>query len=192
MRRVQVIAALLAGTLAAALAPAAAGAASLVPQENSAVSQYTEGFPTGGGEKGSSSSGDSHVTPGQAIGADNAKKLDQRGAEGRAAAEVAAATSPLATSAGSSGGGDQRGVGKSRGGQHGNGGNGATRGGDGQKSAAEPSSAGAGSGAVGTLAEAATGTDSRELGVILPLFLLAALIWGAAYAVRSRERSAAQ
>jgi hypothetical protein len=74
--------ALLAALALAALAifPAGATAASLVPPGNSAANQYTETFPTTGGN--AEAKGKGRVTAGDVLGAGNATKLDSQGQHG--------------------------------------------------------------------------------------------------------------
>src|SRR5215213_1661199 len=85
---------LLAACVALLALPAAASAEYLIPDGNSAVNQYTEGIPTGGGEKSAKGAGEKEVKPAQTIGAKNTKKLEEKGQEGRELAEVAAETAP--------------------------------------------------------------------------------------------------
>ena len=105
----------IATVLAALPLPASALAEYLVPEGNSAVTQYTEGFPTGGGEKKAGGSDGKKATPAQTIGAKNAKKLEDHSPEGAEVAEVAAETAPEAVvpSESSSNSGGQEGNGKS-------------------------------------------------------------------------------
>lgn len=190
MRRAQLIAALTATALAAVLSPAGAAAANLVPQENSAVSQYTESFPTGGGDKGSSTPGENGSTPARTIGAKNAKKLDEHGAEGRAAAEVAAVTAPPTPTSTGNSSSSSSGRAGSKGGKAGAKRGGGERQGGASRGGGAPAEPGQGASAVGSLVGAATGAEDGNLGLLLPLLLLATLVWGVAYAVRHRKRSA--
>src|SRR5262245_20501085 len=65
-----------------------------VPPENSAVNQYTEAFPTAGGDREAHGQRGKNLSPGKVIGAANAKKLNEQGAAGRATAKLAADTAP--------------------------------------------------------------------------------------------------
>jgi hypothetical protein len=198
----------LAIALLAALAllavPAAAMAEYLVPEGNSAVTQYTEGFPTGGGEK--KTEGSKHVTPNKAIGASNVKKLKQQGADGAAVAEVAAETAPVdvPATAPTSGGGEgqaQQGEGKDHGkAQHAQGGQkdekpqqqNDSRQGDESAAAVPPAQGGdgpSGSSGAGEVLGAATGASSGSIGLLLPLAIAAAVVWGLIFLWRRRQPS---
>jgi hypothetical protein len=63
---------------------------------NSATDQYTETYPTTGG--GTPTGGVRGQTPKKALGSPDAERLEALGADGRAAAELAAATTPAAGS----------------------------------------------------------------------------------------------
>ena len=182
-------------TLALLALPNLAAAEYLVPEGNSAVTQYTEGFPTGGGEK--KAEGSKHVTPGKAIGAGNAKKLQQDGPEGAAVAEVAAETAPPAAPAPESTPADEsHGDGKqtksakqTQGGQNGKQ-QGSKQGGE--EAAAAPASGGAGpsgSSGAGAVLGAATGASSGSVGLLLPLAILATVAWGLIFFWRRDRRS---
>ncbi len=83
----------LAVALLLALPAGSALAVAVVPPGNSAVNQYTE---TLSGPEGNlpSSEVKQGASPSKALGASNAKRLEARGPEGRAAAQLAADTSP--------------------------------------------------------------------------------------------------
>jgi hypothetical protein len=118
--------------LLAAAAPSAA-AQHTVPPGHSGASQYTETLPTAGGEtptssvhsgtavggpsdsgggaggngSGGASEATPEITPTQALGSHNARRLEKLGPEGKAAAQLAAsAGAPAAHSAADRGGGD--------------------------------------------------------------------------------------
>lgn len=75
--------------------PANAAAESVVPPENSAATQYTEAIPTGGGQKDAGNSGNGKKrSPSSVLGSKKAKKLEAQGAQGHAAAQIAAETAP--------------------------------------------------------------------------------------------------
>ena len=123
---IRVLLAVIAMPLLVAAAPSAA-AQHAVPPGHSGASQYTETLPTAGGDTptssvhagaavggpgdgGNSSGGatetEAGVTPTQALGAQNAKRLEKLGPEGKAAARLAAsAGAPAAHSAASHAGG---------------------------------------------------------------------------------------
>ena len=157
------------GALTALALPAAAAAAELIPPGNSAANQYTEAYPTGGGPK--TTRGET-PTPEEALGERNAGRLEAQGPSGGEAAAVAAATSPggsipagRGSDAGSPGGADAR-----RGGL-----------------AEDPE----GSSGLGQVVEEATGTSSGELGLWLPLIIVAVIAWSIGYLLRQRQRPTA-
>lgn len=86
--------------LAAALvsaSPALGEEGELLPPGNSAANQYTEAFPTARGGR-DPEQGEGKPRQGsslKALGTRNVRKLEAEGPEGRAAAEVAAATAPV-------------------------------------------------------------------------------------------------
>lgn len=189
--------------LASALAlmlPAAAMGGEVVPPENSAATQYTEAIPTGGGQKGTGSSG-GNATPAAVLGSSKAKKLESKGREGREVAAVVAATAPgpplpesstapasEPAAAGEGGGAKAKhGGGSGKSAKHGGG-----------KAANEPSRAPitqveipAGSSGLGEVLAQATGSStSGQLGLWLPLLILAALAWALAFVWRRRQPAA--
>ncbi|MFT3865050.1 MAG: hypothetical protein QM729_12315 [Solirubrobacterales bacterium] len=100
------------------IAPAAATAASkTVPPGHSGASQYTETVPTAGGEKTTNTvhggtlggggdgkgGGGSTSSPTLVLGAENAKRLEKLGPEGKAAARLAAAGGTSAHKSGGTG-----------------------------------------------------------------------------------------
>jgi hypothetical protein len=173
---------------AALMAPSAATAAAVVPPGNSAVNQYTQTIPTSKGNKEVRQKGGG--SPSKTLGNSATKKLQKQGEDGRSAAELAAAGTPAsAAAAGGSGSG-------SGGGAIGNGGGSATG-----SSAAQGSSgidgskavAGAdeGKSGVGQVLGEVTGTSSSgDLGLLLPLAIIAACVWCAAYFWRHRRTAA--
>lgn len=89
----------LGATIAILALPAAAPATYYVPPENSAATQYTESFPTAGGDKESGNGGkQGRRSPDQVLGKQNARQLEAQGPQGEAAAEVAAETAPVTSS----------------------------------------------------------------------------------------------
>jgi hypothetical protein len=141
--------------------PGPAAAQQVVPPGNSAVNQYTETYPTAGGGAPADTNG--QRSPAESLGARNARKLEGLGSEGRDAAELAAATAPAAGAA-------------PRGARAGGGGDPA--GGRGAGGGAEPP---AGSSGLGEVLEQATGTSGGELGLLLPLAILAAVAGSLAF-----------
>jgi len=192
----------IAATLALLALPGSAMAEYLVPEGNSAVTQYTEGFPTGGGEKKAEGSGKKAATPAKAIGAANAKKLEDHGPEGAAVAEVAAETAPEAaaetpeSSAHKQSGQPKHQQKHSQGAKQGKGSKGkpADNGGTQEENAtaAPVTSQGgngpSGSSGIGETLAAATGSSSGGLGLLLPLVIVAAIGWGIASFLRQRKR----
>lgn len=181
---------------------AGAAAESLVPPGNSAASQYTETFPTSKGEEDEQGKKKSGVTPTQVLGAGKAHQLEDKGPTGKKVAEFAAETSPTAVPvAGSEEA--ATGDGKSRTPKHGSkpgASDGAGEQSEGAAGAAgQPSGGGSGgsggagarasgSSGLGEVISQATGTSSGSLGLLLPLTLIAVVIWSAAYVWRNRQQ----
>lgn len=192
------ILAIAAVSVAAALAlPSAAAAEYYVPPANSAANQYTESFPGAGGE---SSGKRKEVTPGTALGAGNAEKLEQKGPAGKAAAEMAAETAPpqladrgsSGEDAGETGGNgqpgdksDEKGSGESASGVPGS--NSGSSGGGGGTGAAANAQQPQGSSGLGQVLGQATGMSDGSLGLWLPLAIVLTLIGSVAYWVRMRH-----
>ncbi len=197
--------ALLAAMIAIFAIPSAAQAEYLVPPGNSAATQYTEAVPTAGGPKASNPSkhGQSK-SPKQVLGKGNAKKLDAQGPEGHAAAEVAAATAPVAVSGGGAGTPPASGHASPR-----NAANGSGPGGGGSNDGGSPSHQASGeapgsiathdatlaseqipsgSSGLGEVLGQATGSSSGQLGLLLPLIVLGTIAWSVAYVVRRRRQ----
>jgi hypothetical protein len=177
--------------------PAGAGAAAYVPPGNSAANQYTEAFPTSGGN--AETKGKGKVTARDVLGAANAKELEAEGKQGREAAEVVAATAPPAAAAGEGGEGATAG-GAEKSGPSGAG-SGGQAGGDGGASAGNtdsgsgPGSAvardeGGSSGFSEVLGQATGSTSSGGTGLLLPLVILASVIWALAFFLRRRRPTA--
>lgn len=175
-------------TLVAALAlPAQALAEYYVPPGNSAANQYTESLPSAGGESaGKGSGGGGSTSPEKSLGARNAHRLEAQGPAGKAAAEVAAETAPPASLvvaadrlSHSRGGGHQS---QGNQGNKGGGGGGASQAGTAHVS--QPS----GSSGLGEIVAQATGSsDDGNLGLWLPLVILATLAGSIAYVMRHRS-----
>jgi hypothetical protein len=183
----------------AAFAPLAA-ADTVVPPGNSAATQYTETFPTSNGEADVNKEIDgSHVQASKVIGKDNAKNLENHGADGEAVAVITAATAPhpvVADEPQSPPPSTENG--RSKAGSHdagaGGKGNGKGKGPRQQPQAeAEPAprsvavSQPSGSSGFGEVLGQMTGASSGQLGLLLPLLIIATVIWSFNYAWRHRR-----
>ena len=204
--RRQILAIAAASAVAALALPAAAAAEYYVPPANSAANQYTESFPGAGGE---SHGKRKQVTPGTALGAGNAEKLEKKGPAGKATAEIAAETAPpqlvdsgssSGDDAGKTGGngrpddkGGEQGDGKDEGeggsGAPGTGGSGGGSSGGGQGTTAKVQQP-QGSSGLGQVFGQATGMSDGNLGLWLPLAIVLTLIGSIAYWVRMRQPQA--
>jgi hypothetical protein len=174
----------------------------LIPPENSAVNQYTEAVPTARGHKDVNGDG-GRPKPAKVLGSRNARKLDDRGPVGRATAEVAAETAPVAeeqpsraTEEGDSEGAAGAGGGRGDGGGSDGGGAGAREpvgtqpDGGPSPTPAEASDVNGSSGLGEILRQATGSTSSGEMGLLLPLLILGALAWSVAYALGRRRHGA--
>jgi hypothetical protein len=174
----------LGATIAIFALPAAAPAAYYVPPENSAATQYTESFPTAGGDKESGKGGkQAHRSPDQVLGKHNAEQLEAQGPQGEAAAEVAAETAPLTSSAptsGSTGAAPQH---QAQQGKH-------STGRPGGHQTATPT--GAGSSGFGQVVGQAVGASSADgIDALLPLAIVGTIAWALTYLFFKRRRQAA-
>ena len=156
--------------------PAAALAEYYVPPGNSAANQYTEAFPTAGGESGGKPGSKGKATPDGTLGARNANRLDEQGAAGAAAAQVAAETAPVPLV-----GADRRVGGRKPADSAGDGGPSVQP----NRAASGPAAAGSGSSGFGEVVGQATGNDGN-LGLLLPIAILATIAGSIAYRVRMR------
>lgn len=185
-----------------AVLPVAAQAEEIVPPDNSAAIQYTETLPTARGQKDAEGHTDK-VKPVKVLGHKQADRLEKQGKEGREVAEFAAETAPAGSATNKGGGetsvsppadsgkqqGSERKRKRSEGSSHAAGGGsdksgGAGGSGTGGADTAQPH----GASALGEVAGQATGTSSGRLGLVLPLVILGALAWAAAYLWRQRRR----
>jgi len=150
-----------------------AGAQPYLPPEGSAVNQYTEGYPSAGGNVPSSGGG-GHRTATQVLGKNKAARLEALGTSGEGAAQLAAAGAPAAVGrpAGQSGGAGR---------PEGSGG-----------SSPSPSlyANPPGESGVKQVLGQIAGSSSGETGLLLPLLMVASLIAALAFAA-ARRRSAA-
>ncbi|HEX6666442.1 MAG TPA: hypothetical protein VF081_07595 [Solirubrobacterales bacterium] len=193
------------GPLAAAIAvfafPLVAQAEYLVPPGNSAATQYTEAVPTAGGPKagGKPKHNNQAQTPDKVLGAHNVKRLEAEGPQGQAAAEVAAATAPSTvapaappTSQHEDGQAAGQGASKngSPGGDTASGGSGTSNGGTVEDRGGQPAvQAAGGSSGLGEVIGQATGSSSSgQLGLLLPLIVLATLAWAVAFVLRRHRQ----
>lgn len=182
-------------SVAALLLPSAAVAAPIVPPGNSAVNQYTQTIPTSKGNKEVRQKGDG--SPSKTLGHKATKKLQKQGSDGQATAELAAAGTPAGATGGGSGsaggsGGGAAGGSTQRGGSQGGSGGGSGAGGLTAASATKAvAGADAGKSGVGQVLGEVTGTSSSgDLGLLLPLAIIAACVWCAAYFWRHRRTTA--
>lgn len=171
--------AILTAAIAALWLPAAA-AAEPVPAGNPAATQYTEAFPTAGGPRSAEGAHrGTAIPPAKVLGKDNARSLESQGQAGREAAALAAETAPGPSSAGTGGstrhsrrgGGEAKSNGPSSSAQAQGGG-----GGD-----------GGGSGLGDVLGQASGASASGGFAPLLPLAIVAAIVWSLAYLVRQRR-----
>ena len=185
--------------------PSVSNAEYFIPPGNSAVNQYTESVPTAGGHRNVGENGNGGSTPAKVLGKGNAKRLESQGETGRKAAEVAAETAPSpipadsaeeeqeSTGTGGAGGNDGGGQG-SGGGSSANHHHAATdnhpAGGQVVVENRDGSADINGSSGLGEVLGQATGSSSGEMGLLLPLALLAALLWAALMFRRQRSRTA--
>lgn len=186
--------------LAVLALPAAALGEYYVPPGNSAANQYTETLPGAGGDRAGKNKG---VTPAQALGAKNAKKLESKGPAGKAAAELAAETTPVVVddtsdeesgAAVTGGGNGDGGQGTPNNAGQGDKGNTASQGEPTAKpvptvqTTAIPVSDSSGSSGLSSVLGQATGvSDEGSLGLWLPLIILATIAGTVVYRLRLRH-----
>lgn len=193
---------LFAATVALLALPQAASAAYYVPPSNSAATQYTEAFPTAGGDQDAENGGTKHHSPAKVLGTRNAQRLESKGPEGHAVAEIAAETAPTESvvttaavespqSAADHGAAKSHSKSKP---QHHSQASGQPKQ---QQPAPKPqqtlgSAEPSGSSGLGEVIGQATGSSSSGgLGLLLPLVLLGAVGWSVAYASSKRRKKPA-
>lgn len=189
---------LCATAIAMLILPATATSAPVIPPENSAATQYTEAFPTGGGQEDAGKAGDRNKrTPAKVLGSRKAKKLEAEGREGREVAEVVAATAPSSDPAlesqPSSAPAPQRK--RSDNGEKAVGGGPANRdeppGGAVNRPTEPELDIPAGSSGLSEVLAQATGSSATgALGGLLPLIVLATIFWALAFLLRQRQKTA--
>jgi hypothetical protein len=141
----------------------------VVPPGNSAVNQYTETFPTAGGAETTKRSGKRdarpHRSPVETLGAKKVRKLAVEGPVGREVAAVVAATAPSAIQP--------------------------DRNSDSETGARAAAREPEGSSGFREVISQATGSsDSGQMGLLLPLVILAAIAGSALYFWRQRRHAA--
>jgi hypothetical protein len=175
-------------------APTSAAAADVVPPQNSAANQYTETYPTAGGDRetrradnvggGGSSGGGTNGGGGAKIDPAKERALEAAGADGRAVVDLVEGTAPVAATqapaatpaqadAGSKGGtpSEQR-----------------PSSGTGGEALRVSDSSPSGAGEV--LGQMTGASSSGELGPLLPLLVLVTLAWAAGFFWRRRGETA--
>ena len=158
--------------------PSPALAAYFVPPGNSAATQYTEAYPTAGGNREAGGGGKDR-SPSEVLGSRNVAKLQSQGPDGRAAAALAAETAPGGVAPNQGGAGSEP---NGAGSQPGSGPGGA----DAEGLGTDRSN---GSSGIGEVIGQATGSSSSGgLGLLLPLALLATAAWALAFLWRQRRR----
>lgn len=179
-----------AAVLAFLALPATAGAEYLIPPGNSAANQYTEALPSGGGDRNADRGKRKPPPPDRALGKANARRLRSEGVDGKAAAELAAATAPGATAApGDTDGGDGDGrQANDPSGQEGVGGGGSSADSGGGAAGGLRGVHPGGSSAFGEAVSQATGLGATGP---VPLLILATVLWAVLYLARQRRSSAA-
>lgn len=189
MRALRTRLGLLLATVAILAVSAPAQAEYLVPPGNSAATQYTETYPTAGGNKDPEKATGERA-PKEVLGSRNARRLEAQGEEGRAVAEVAAETAPDTEPAatGGEGRGDENDKGESRNEDS----DAPSPGGAGGSGGSSDSEGPSGSSGLGEVLAQATGSSaSGGTGLLLPLLIVGGIAWAIAYLLRLRRRPAA-
>ncbi|MEZ5079037.1 MAG: hypothetical protein R2725_16535 [Solirubrobacterales bacterium] len=168
--------------VAALCLPAGAAAQRYVPPGNSAATQYTEVIPSSGGQQDAEHHRKKKVVPVEVLGERTVSELEAEGPVGREVAEIAAATAPVPV--------DREPTRKAKDdGKEGQGASGVAGGGGGEGGppAIEPP---AGSSGAGEVLGQATGLSSGQLGLLLPLLIVGAIVWAAVFLQRRGHRIA--
>lgn len=184
----------------AALSPVAA-AETVVPPGNSAATQYTETFPTSNGEADVNKEIDaSNLEPSKVLGKNKTHALEQHGSDGKQVAIITAVTAPhpVAEEPGSEEAEAEAEEKQAPAKNQGKGGDGG--GNQGQPAQQKPESGGVqtddttvtvsqpnGSSGLGEILSQATGADSGQLGLLLPLILIGTVVVSLTYAWRARR-----
>jgi hypothetical protein len=180
----------------AAFSPAAS-AETVIPPGNSAATQYTEAFPTSGGEADVNKEiNSSHLEPSKVLGKHKTRALESQGNDGREVAIITAVTGPGTVEPeqpAEGAGGAHHAKPKPAPAQ----GNGQpadqsqdSQGNGGQAGPNDPSvtvSQPSGSSGLGEILGQATGTSSGELGLLLPLILIGTVVVSLTYGWRQRR-----
>jgi hypothetical protein len=193
MRALKTAFGLLAATVAASALPAVAPAQELIPPGNSAVNQYTETIPTPRGNRNAEGKGkERRKSPEKTLGARNVQRLEEHGSDGRAAAALATDTAPSTSVTEADDEAEAAGGGPRGGGNDGDSA-GIASGKPVDRTPARHTGPAAeipdGSSGFGEVIGEATGSSSSgQLGLLLPLLIVAIAIWSVAYLMRHRRR----
>jgi hypothetical protein len=189
---------LLAATAALFALPQTASADYYVPPSNSAATQYTESFPTAGGERDAENGNSKHHSPAKVLGGRNAQRLESQGPEGDAVAEIAAETAPAetaVTTAATESSKSHAGHGAAKPQTNSKARHPKSSGTPQQTDhnpqslvAAEPSGS---SGLLEVIGQATGSSSSGGLGLLLPLVLLGTVAWAIAYVSSKRRKKPA-
>jgi len=180
--------------IAIAAVSSSAVAAPIVPPGNSAATQYTEAFPTAGGPKetGKPKHGKG-TSPGKVLGTQNTKRLHAHGADGHAAAEVAAATAPstIVTPTPETGAATQREAAGQAGSDTSTGTGSSTPPGESvDRSGAQAAEPGGSSGFDQVMTQITGSSSSGGTGLLLPLAIVVTIALSLVYLARQRKRPA--
>ncbi len=175
--------------LASLMLAAAAAAETVVPPGNSAVTQYTEAFPTAGGNaKSHTPTGGGSANPSKVLGKGNAQKLESQGPVGEEVATLAAETAPVTATPSTDGHHHARGAQQAGGKPAGGTGGGESAGGGTRPAGSSAPDTASGSSGIGEVIGQATGSSNGELGLFLPLILVGTVLWSFYYLRRERRQ----
>jgi hypothetical protein len=153
----------------AMLALPAAASARPLPPGNSAVNQYTESIPTAGGAATAKRHGHGgDRTAAKVLGAAKVRRLEKAGPQGREVAEVVAETAPPSAARPAP----------------------APRASHRPKLGSQAEDPNGSSGFREVIGQATGSSDSGEMGLLLPLLIVAAVAGAAGYVWRQRQRTA--